>query len=70
MPSGGGGYYSLDKFVYSGLIILLTATWALGALIVALVRNDAALSRRAYILSLIGFAAFAGTCWFYGSNLH
>ncbi|WP_442678661.1 hypothetical protein ACSBM8_14250 [Sphingomonas sp. ASY06-1R] len=68
-PSIGGGSYSLDRFVYSGLIILLTATWALGALIVAWVRNDAALSRRAYILSLVGFVAFAGACWFYGSNL-
>ena len=70
VPSIGGGSYSLDRFVYSGSIILLAAAWSFGALLLALVRNDAALSRRAFLLSGIGFCALAGACWIYGPNLH
>jgi hypothetical protein len=69
-PSIGGGSYSLDRFVYSGLIILLAAVWSFGALLLALMRNDAALSRRSFILSGIGFCALAGACRIYGPNLH
>ena len=70
VPSSGGGSYSLDSFIYSGLIILLAIAWSFGALLLGMIRQDAALAKRAFILSAIGLAALVAACWMYGSNLH
>ena len=70
MPSTGGGSYSLDRFVYSGLIILLAIAWSFGALLLGMMRQDAVLAKRAFILSAIGLAALVAACWMYGANLH
>jgi hypothetical protein len=69
-PSIGGGSYSLDRFVYSGLIIVLTAGWSFGTLLLGMARKDAARAKRAFTLSAIGFAALVTACWMYGPNLH
>jgi hypothetical protein len=69
-PSIGGGSYSLDRFVYSGLIIILTAGWSFGTLLLGMACKDAARAKRAFTLSAVGFAALVAACWMYGPNLH
>lgn len=69
-PPIGGGSYSLDRFVYSALILLLASVWTLAALIVALVRADRRLTRRAWALAGIGLAALVAAAWAFGHNLH
>ena len=65
-PSIGGRSYSLDKCVYSALIIVLAGTCAVVALGIAMGRRDRAL----FILSGIGFVALVAACFAYEGNLH
>lgn len=65
----GGGSYSLDKFVYSGLMVFMTGTLTVLALLLGLVRQNRAHSYRAFVFSSIGLVAFLASCLAYGHNL-
>ena len=65
----GGGSYSLDKFVYSALIILMTGTLTFLALVLGLIRQNRVHSYRAFVFSCICLVAFLASCFTYGHNL-
>ena len=68
-PSIGGGGYSLDNFVYSGLLLLVTGLSALGAFCAALVSQERSAMNRAFAAAAIALTAFLLSAWFYGGNL-
>jgi hypothetical protein len=68
-PSIGGGGYSLDRFVYSGLLLLLTGMSAFGAFCAALVCRERASANRAFTVAAVAFGGFLISAWFYGANL-
>lgn len=68
-PSIGGGGYSLDNFVYSGLLLLVTGLSALGAFCAALVSRERSAMNRALAAAAMALAAFLVSAWFYGGNL-
>lgn len=67
-PIGGGGY-SLDDFIYSWALVILTGLWATVAFFVGLGRADGVASRRAFILSGCGVLTMLLALWLHGSDL-
>lgn len=68
-PSIGGGGYDLGPFLYSWLLVLVTAVWSLCALVAALLYRDRASSRQALVLAVIGIIALTLVLLFYRENL-
>ena len=69
LASIGGGSYSLDKFVYSALIVLITGTLTFLGLLLGLSRQNRVQSNRAFVFAGIGLVAFLTSCFTYGQNL-
>lgn len=68
-PSIGGGGYDLGPFVYSCLLVIVTAFWSLCALAAALLYRDRESTLRALGLAAIGLVTFAGVLLSYRENL-
>jgi hypothetical protein len=69
-PSIGGGGYDLGPFLYSWLLVIVTAVWSLSALAAALLYRDRGSSRLALGLTSIGIMTLAAVLFFYRSNLN
>lgn len=65
----GGGGYDLGPFLYSWLLIIVTAGWSLCAFTAALIHRDRAASIRAVGLTVIGFVTFVTVLLLYRQNL-
>lgn len=68
-PSIGGGGYSLDGFVYTGLLLLFTGILALGSFCAALASRERASMNRAFTVAAIALGSFVISAWVYGENL-
>lgn len=68
-PSIGGGGYDLGPFLYSWLLVVVTAFWSLCALAAALLYRDRASTLRALGLAAIGLVTFVGVFLSYRENL-
>lgn len=66
-PSIGGGGYSLDGFVYTGLLLLFTGILALFC--AALASRERASMNRAFTVAAIALGSFVISAWVYGGNL-
>ncbi|MCZ7464135.1 hypothetical protein [Rhizobium rhizogenes] len=65
----GGGGYDLGPFLYSWLLIIVTAVWSLCTFVAALNHRDRAARIRAFCLTAIGTGTFVIVFLFYGQNL-
>ena len=68
-PSIGGGGYDLGPFLYSWLLVIVTAVWSLFALAAALLYRDRASTMRALVLTAIGATTLAAVLTVYRQNL-
>lgn len=68
-PSIGGGGYDLGPFLYSWLLVIVTAVWSLFALAAALLYRDRGSAMRALVLTAIGAATLAAVLTVYRQNL-
>ena len=65
----GGGGYDLGPFLYSWLLIIVTAGWLLCAFTAALIHRGRAASKRAVGLTVIGFVTLVIALLLYRQNL-
>jgi uncharacterized membrane protein YhaH (DUF805 family) len=68
-PSIGGGGYDLGPFLYSWLLVIVTAVWSLCTFAAALLYRDRASSRQALVLTAVGIITLAMALLFYRDNL-
>jgi hypothetical protein len=67
-PIGGGGY-TLDGFVYTGLLLLFTGIVSLVSFCAALASRERASTNRAFTVAAIALGSFVISAWVYGGNL-
>lgn len=65
----GGGGYDLGPFLYSWLLIIVTAIWSLFTLAVALIHRDRSAKMRAVCLTVIGCVTLIIVLFIYRKNL-